>query len=62
MNRRALQKIQLDRRLVGRRGWIAPDVLARELEKLPDVADKIGRPEESKDGSDDARSADSGTP
>ena len=33
--------LKLDRRLLRRRGWIDPQDLERELEALPDVADKI---------------------
>lgn len=41
MNRDSLKHMRLDRRLIGRRGWIAADELAVELEKLPDVSDKM---------------------
>jgi hypothetical protein len=40
MNRDTLKHMRLDRRLIGRRGWIAADELAVELERLPDVSDK----------------------
>lgn len=40
MNRDSIQKLRLDRRLVRRRGWITENELTRELEKLPDVAQK----------------------
>jgi len=40
MNRDSIQKLRLDRRLVRRRGWISESELTRELEKLPDVAQK----------------------
>lgn len=36
----SVQKLRLDRRLSGRRGWIADEELSRELERLPDVAAK----------------------
>jgi hypothetical protein len=36
----ANQQLRLDRRLTGRRGWIHEQELTRELERLPDVADK----------------------
>jgi hypothetical protein len=36
----ATKQLRLDRRLAGRRGWIGPDDLTRELERLPDVGDK----------------------
>jgi hypothetical protein len=40
MNRDAMQKLRLDRRLLRRRGQISEAELARELEKLPDVSHK----------------------
>lgn len=33
-------KFDLDRRLLLRRGWIAPDKLEKAINALPDVADK----------------------
>jgi hypothetical protein len=36
----ATQQLRLDRRLAGRRGWIGGDELTRELQRLPDVAEK----------------------
>lgn len=41
MDRESVAKLRLDRRLAGRRGWIAREELERELEQLPDAADKI---------------------
>ncbi|HXK23156.1 MAG TPA: hypothetical protein VMS55_10825 [Myxococcota bacterium] len=40
MNRDALQKLRLDRRLLARRGWMSDAELERELAALPDVAAK----------------------
>jgi hypothetical protein len=40
VNRDALQKMRLDRRLTGRRGWIGRAELEREVEALPDVGAK----------------------
>ena len=40
MHEAAMKKLRPDRRLTGRRGWMAPEELARELERLPDVAAK----------------------
>jgi hypothetical protein len=37
VNRDALQRMRLDRRLIGRRGWIGKAELEREIEALPDV-------------------------
>jgi len=45
MDRKSVEKLRLDRRLASRRGWIAADELARELEALPDVSDKVAEPE-----------------
>ncbi len=47
MDRDSLEKLRLDRRLIRRRGWIAPDDLDREIESLPDVANKIAPPDEA---------------
>ena len=35
-----MKKLRPDRRLAGRRGWMVPEELARELARLPDVAAK----------------------
>ena len=40
MDRDATQQLRLDRRLIGRRGWISKKELAKELEALPDVSAK----------------------
>jgi hypothetical protein len=36
----AKKLLRLDRRLVGRRGWIPPQEIEREIAALPDVAAK----------------------
>jgi hypothetical protein len=36
----ATKQLRLDRRLSGRRGWIGQEELTREIQRLPDVADK----------------------
>ncbi len=41
MDRKSMQDLRMDRRLLGRRGWISPAELERELEALPDVSDKV---------------------
>jgi hypothetical protein len=46
MNRDAMEKLRLDRRLTNRRGWISKAELERSLEALPDVSDKIAPREE----------------
>ena len=40
MHEDAIKQLRSDRRLAGRRGFIEPKELARELERLPDVAAK----------------------
>ena len=40
MHEDAIKQLRPDRRLAGRRGWISSEELARELERLPDVAAK----------------------
>ena len=40
MNIDSLNKMRLDRRLIGRRGWINSKELAKTLEDLPDAAAK----------------------
>jgi len=52
MNRDATRKLQLDRRLIHRRGWISKSELEKQLADLPDVSDKIAPPDETQ--ADDA--------
>ena len=40
MDRKSLESLRMDRRLIGRRGWLAKVELGRELEALPDAAEK----------------------
>jgi hypothetical protein len=52
MDQKAMQQFRLDRRLIRRRGWIGREEMARALEALPDVSDKIApREEEAPDAS-----------
>jgi hypothetical protein len=37
---KSLERLKLDWRLIRRRDWISSDELRRELDSLPDVADK----------------------
>ncbi len=53
MDRESLQGLRLDRRLIGRRNWIDPKELERELEVLPDVSDKIRPSEDVADASEE---------
>lgn len=46
MDRKSLERLRLDRRLISRPGWIKPRELERELAALPDVAHKVAPPEE----------------
>lgn len=46
MVHKSLRALALDRRLLRRRGWIAPETLEQELANLPDVSDRIAEPEE----------------
>ncbi len=48
MDRKSLDRIRLDRRLIRRRNWIPANELRRELDALPDVTDKVA-PVESED-------------
>jgi hypothetical protein len=40
MDRRSIDRLRLDRRLIRRRGWISKEELRAELEALPDAAQK----------------------
>ncbi len=46
MDRETISKLRVDRRLIQRRGWIAPEELEQALEALPDVSDKIAPKDE----------------
>ena len=41
MDRKSLERLKFDWRLIRRRNWISSDELRRELDALPDVADKV---------------------
>lgn len=57
MDRETISKLRLDRRLIRRRGWISPDDLEREIEALPDVANKIAHGDGETDRSKGERGA-----
>jgi len=57
MNRDAIRNLQLDRRLMHRRGWISKPELAKQLEALPDVGHKIAPDEEDDAGASSAADA-----
>ena len=62
MNREAMEKLRLDRRLLHRPRWISKAELERELELLPDVSDKIAPLEEPDPLAEEAASAATGEP
>jgi hypothetical protein len=66
MNREAMGKLRLDRRLIHRPCWISKAELEKEFEALPDVSDKIAPPEASEPAADppveEADSAATGEP
>ena len=49
MDRESIAKLRIDRRLIGRRGWISKEDLEAAIEALPDSAGKI-KPPEPEDG------------
>ncbi len=49
MNRRSLEKLRMDRRLAGRKGWTSRADLARKAEGLPDTSGKIAEEEAEPD-------------
>ena len=51
MNREAMEKLRLDRRLINRRGWVSKAELEKNLEALPDVSDKIAPRDEEEEPS-----------
>ena len=52
MVHKSLESLRLDQRLRRRRSWLSAEERQRELEKLPDVSDKIGRSEDAPEGGD----------
>ncbi len=49
MNRQSLEKLRMDRRLAGRRGWISKADLAGKAAGLPDASEKIAEEEAQPD-------------
>ena len=49
MKKQSLEKLRLDRRLAGRRGWISKADLTGEAEGLPDASEKIAEEEAQPD-------------
>ena len=56
MDRKSTKNLRLDRRLAGRKGWISPADLEKELSALPDVSDKIAEPQEKPESSGESGS------
>ena len=46
---------RLDRRLLRRRNWVTPKQLAKELEALPDVSEKIRPAEEGQEAREETK-------
>ena len=63
MDRKSIEQMKLDRRLVGRPNWISRKDLEKELEALPDVSHKIASEDDTPSDSsdDDGLEPDSGT-
>ena len=40
MDGKEVTKLRMDKRLIGRRGWVSKEDLQAELAQLPDAADK----------------------
>jgi len=54
MDRKSLENLRMDRRVIGRRSWLAKAELSRELEALPDTAEKatsLGEANDEKESS-----------
>ncbi len=49
MKKQSLEKLRLDRRLAGRRGWISKADLDKEAEALPDASEKVAEKEAEPD-------------
>jgi len=49
VDRKSLEILKFDRRLIRRRNWISPEDLRRELDGLRDVSDKVA-PVETDEG------------
>jgi hypothetical protein len=56
MDDESMKKLRLDKRLTGRRGWIASKDLQSALDALPDASDKIAPP--PSDNSNESSSSD----
>ena len=56
MDRKSIDQMKFDRRLVRRKDWITRDELEKRLEALPDVSDKVATDDDAP--SDSADSAD----
>ena len=52
MVHKSLEPLRLDQRLRRRRGWLSTEEREKDLARLPDVSDKVGRPEEPPEGAE----------
>ena len=50
MDRRSMERLKLDKRLMRRRGWISKEDYEREIASLPDVSGKVAEPEHEPEG------------
>ena len=57
MDEESMRNLRLDKRLARRRGWVGAEELERELQGLPDAADKIKPVEEDAPAPEAASSA-----
>jgi hypothetical protein len=57
VDRKSLEQLKLDRRLIRRPNWIPSKELQRELDALPDVADKVAPIEEDEGESNEEPTA-----
>ena len=57
MNNESIEKLRIDRRLQGRRGWISEEEIQKDIDALPDVSSKILSAEEDPERSAPAEGA-----
>ena len=61
MDRKSIEQLKLDRRLVRRPNWISREELQKEIDALPDVSHKIATDDETPTDSQDGDGPDSGS-
>jgi hypothetical protein len=57
VDRKSIEQLKFDRRLVRRKNWISEDELKRELEALPDVSHKVATEDDEASDSPDGDAA-----